>query len=175
MDDASTPRPGEVRPPAARRLDRPPSERYPTPPPAPGLITPRLDLALLAGFGGVIAGALSWLVTGGVFDLGGGLLVVAVAVGWLVGGATAFGAWHGRPHRGAGRIPLLAAGLGVPTWCVGTVLLYLYAEITLPGSALTLAERLASTPFLDWLAPQFTPLGPLEILLMAGVSWWSAR
>ena len=104
-------------------------------------------------------------------------MVVAIVGGWLVGGGTALGAWGPHrigPHHG-GRIPWLAAALGVVTWLAGTLLLYLYAEITLPASSVTLGQRLATTPFTDWLAPQVLPLGPLEILLLAGVSWWSAR
>jgi hypothetical protein len=134
-----------------------------------------MDLGVLAAIGAAVLGAMLWLVAGGVLDLGGGLIVVAVVVGWLVGGAAAFGAWRGRPHLGAGRIRLLALVMGLATWLVGTVLLYLFAEITLPGSSRPLADRLASTPLLDWLAPQFLPLGLLELLLIGGVSWWSAR
>ncbi|HTS15001.1 MAG TPA: hypothetical protein VMH24_04995, partial [Candidatus Sulfotelmatobacter sp.] len=101
--------------------------------------------------------------------------VAAIVAGWLVGGGTALGAWGRAAAHRPGRIPWLAVLVGLATWVAGSVLLYLFAEITLPASSLTLADRLASTPFLDWLAPQFLPLGPLDIGLLAGVSWWSAR
>lgn len=179
MDDAPTPAPlptpGEVRPAAARTLDRPPSDRYAPPAKPTEPVSASVDLAVFGGILASIAGAALWLLAGGILDLGGGLVVVAVVTGWLIGGAMAYGAWRGRPHLGASGIPRLAILLGLLTWLAGTALLYLYAEITLPESSLSLADRLASTPFLDWLAPQFLPLGPLEILLIAGVSWWSAR
>jgi hypothetical protein len=173
---AATARPGEVRPASARLLDRPPSDRFGPPPRPPEVVVTHAGRAIVGGLAGGVVAALLWLVIGGMLDLDAGLVVVAIAGGWLVGGGTALGAW-GRTaamHM-TGRMPWLAAALAVLTWLAGTVALYLYAEITLPASSLTLADRLASTPFTDWLAPQFLPLGPLEILLLAGVSWWSAR
>ncbi len=174
--DAPIARPGEVRPASARLLERPPSDRFGPPPRPPQVVATRAGRAVAGGLVGVAAAALLWLVIGGILDLDAGLVVVAVVGGWLVGGGTALGAW-GRAdaiHQ-TGRVPWLAVALALLTWLAGTVLLYLYAQITLPASSLTLGERLASTPFTDWLAPQFLPLGPLEILLLAGVSWWSAR
>lgn len=169
-------RPGEVRPASARLLDRPPSDRFGPPPRPPEVVATRAGRAIVGGLAGGAVAALLWLLIGGILDLDAGLVVVAIVGGWLVGGGTALGAW-GRTTamHATGRMPWLAAALAVLTWLAGTIALYLYAEITLPASSLTLADRLASTPFTDWLAPQFLPLGPLEILLLAGVSWWSAR
>ena len=174
--DAPPARPGEVRPASARLLDRPPSDRFGPPPRPPEVVATRTGRAVAGGLVGAAAAAVLWLLIGGILDLDAGLVVVAIVGGWLVGGGTALGAWgRGAAMHVTGRIPWLAAALAVLTWLAGTIALYLYAEITLPASSLTLAARLASTPFTDWLAPQFLPLGPLEILLLAGVSWWSAR
>ena len=169
-------RPGEVRPASARLLDRPPSDRFGPPPRPPEVVATRAGLAIVGGLAGGAVAALLWVVIGGTLDLDAGLVVVAIVGGWLVGGGTALGAW-GRADAAhvTGRIPWLAAVVALLTWLAGTIALYLYAEITLPASSLTLADRLVSTPFTDWLAPQFLPLGPVEILLLAGVSWWSAR
>jgi hypothetical protein len=169
-------RPGEVRPASTRLLGRPPSDRFGPPPRPPEVVATQTGRAVAGGLAGGAVAALLWLVIGGILDLDAGLVVVAIVGGWLVGGGTALGAW-GRAAAAhvTGRIPWLAAALALLTWLVGTLLLYLYAEITLPASSLTLADRLASTPFTDWLAPQFLPLGPLELVLLAGVSWWSAR
>lgn len=181
MTDAPAPgdptfRPGEVRPASARRLDRPPSDRFGPPPRPPEVVATRGRRALAGGAGGAVLTVVLWLVIGGILDLDAGLLVLAVVGGWLVGGGTALGAWgRGEPLHVRGRVPWAAAALGIVAWLAGAFGLYLYAEITLPASSLTLGDRLASNPFTDWLAPQFLPLGPLEILLLAGVSWWSAR
>lgn len=173
---ASTVRPGEVRAASTRLLDRPPSDRFGPPPRPLEVVATRAGRACAGGLTGGAAAALLWLVIGGTLDLDAGLVVVAVVGGWLVGGGTALGAWgRGDAAHVTGRIPWLAAALAVLTWLVATFLLYLYAQITLPASSLTLADRLASTPFTDWLAPQLLPLGPLELLLLAVVSWWSAR
>jgi len=165
-----------VRPASTRLLQRPPSDRFGPPPQPPVVVATRAGRAVAAGLIGGAAAAVLWLVVGGILDLDAGLVVVAIVGGWLVGGGTALGAWGrtGGPHHG-GRVPWMAAALGIVTWLAGTLLLYLYAEITLPASSVTLGQRLATTPFTDWLAPQVLPLGPLEILLLAGVSWWSAR
>lgn len=168
-------RPGEVRPASTRLLDRPPSDRFGPPPRPPEVVATHAGRAVAGGVAGGAAAALLWVVIGGILDLDAGLVVVAVVGGWLVGGGTALGAWGRAAAHRTGRIPWLAAALALLVWVAGTFLLYLYAEVTLPASSLTLADRLASTPFTDWLAPQFLPLGPLEIVLLAGVSWWSAR
>ena len=174
--DSPSTGPGEVRPASTRRLDRPPSDRYGPPPRPPQVAETNVPRAVVGALAGGAAAALLWLVVGGILDLDAGLVVAAVVGGWLIGGGAALGAWgRGDAIHRSGRIPWLAAALGPLTWLVGSVLLYLYAQITLPASSLTLAGRLASTPFTDWLAPQFLPLGPLEILLLAGVGWWSAR
>ena len=156
-------------------LERPPSERFGPPPRPPEVVATRTGRAVAGGVVGGIAAAVLWLVIGGILDLDAGLVVVAVVGGWLVGGGTALGAWGRTTSHRTGRIPGLAAALALLARLAGTILLYLYAEVTLPASSLTLADRLSSTPFTDWLAPQFLPLGPVEILLLAGVSWWSAR
>ncbi|MGZ6269752.1 MAG: hypothetical protein ACXWMU_04190 [Candidatus Limnocylindrales bacterium] len=173
---ATTASPGEVRPASARLLDRPPSDRFGPPPRPPEVVATKAGRAVAGGLAGGLVAALLWLVIGGTLDLDAGLVVVAIVGGWLVGGGTALGAW-GRADAAhvTGHIPWLAAALALFTWLAATFLLYLYAEVMLPASSLTLADRLASTPFTDWLAPQFLPLGPLEIVVLAGVSWWSAR
>ncbi len=167
-------RPGDVRPPSTRQLERPPGERY-----ASGreeaARAPRWDRALLFGLGAALVGALAWVVAGGVVDLSGGLVVLAAVAGWGIGVAVRLGAWASRPHEPDGRTGALAIALGILTWLLGTFLVYLYSQATLPESALTFVERLAATAFLDWLTPQLVPLAPIELLALVLVGWYAAR
>jgi hypothetical protein len=151
------PEPGEV-PPASRRLERPPSERYHTPPsePAPAAPHPALALAVAIGFG--LAGAALIAALAGLFAVDVGLLVVAVVVGRFVGLAL----------RGSGLGPAqrvaLAVAIAVASVAGGAVATWLYARSE--GGVLGLV---------DYLGQAFGPLVPLQALLATIVAWWSAR
>ena len=90
MDDQpATVEPGERRP--ARRLERPPSERFaatdapPTPADAtPAGAPPPVARAIVAAFLAAIGGGVALAVAGGILTITAGLLVVAVVVGWVV-------------------------------------------------------------------------------------------
>jgi hypothetical protein len=166
-----SPGPGDVRP---RHLERPPSERYDT---APRRIRERPDLtrALLLGLG---AGAIVAIVAAllrSILDVTTGLLAVAVGGGWLVGAAVRSGAWGGEPHRASVTPELLGAALGALMWVVGLVLAWIVALAILPGSERSLLERLAATPFLDWLGPQVGLADLLSLGLAAALGWLAAR
>lgn len=172
-DEQPRPQPGDARPPA---LAQAPGERYrprssvPAPLERPGLVR-GIGLGLLAG---LAVAAVSALLRS-ILDYGVGLLVVAGAGGWLVGAAIRFGAWSGRPHRASRTPELLAALLGLFTWVAGLLGAWLVAMAILPGSSRTFLDRVADTPFLDWVAPQLGVLNVVELLLLVGLAWYGAR
>jgi hypothetical protein len=171
--------PGEVPPTNLRRLERPPGERYAAAEGAtsalPSAECPRWARGVAYGALAAAAGALVWLVAGGVIDLSGGLTVVAGVLGWAIGAAVRVGTWSGAAHLPDGRSGIIAIVLGLLTWLTGTFLVYLYALATLPASSVSFAERLAAQPFLDWLAPQVVPLAPVELAAFVLVGWFAAR
>jgi hypothetical protein len=163
-------------PPAAggeQRLARPPSERYRStpagkppaerPPPVPPGATDRLSPGRGIAFGAIAAllGAVLIVVLGGAVAVSAGLLVVAAAVGYTVGLATAAGAGDTISKRARPWIAGALAGLGA---LLGQVGLWLFAR----------AEGGVLAP-IDYLGQTFGPLVPLELLLAAGVAWWRAR
>lgn len=169
---ASHPTPGEVRPATARRLERPPAERY-GPARARSAARPRRGLAL--GTAAALVGAALWWLTGGLFDLSGGLVAVGVGVGWLVGTGVAYGTWGEAPHAPTRWLRTLAVGLGLAAWLVGSLLVYVFELAVLPDSTLPLAGRIASTPFVQFTVQQFLPLGPLELGAIAIFAWRASR
>ena len=111
----------------------------------------------------------------GILDLSGGAIAVAVGGGWLIGAAVRRGAWGGRAHRPSSGPTLLGAGLGALCWLAGLVGAWVVAMAILPASSRTLPERLAATPFLDWLSPQLGLADVLSLLLFVGFAWFGAR
>jgi hypothetical protein len=97
---------------------------------------------------------LAWALLKGVFELGPGLLGVAVVGGWSIGALL----WQVRAT------PWLAAAIGTLAWLGGLVLTWLLALAMLPASSRSFIERVQGTPFLDWLLPQF---GLLEVTGLA--------
>lgn len=163
--------PGDVRP---RHLERPPGERYRATAP---VIRERPDraraliLGVLVGIVVAIAAAL----LRSILDLTAGLLALAVAGGWAVGAAVRRGAWAGLPHRASAVPEVLGWLLGALTWVAALVLSWLVAMAILPASDRTYLERLAGTPFLDWLAPQLGLADVLGLVLAALLGWIGAR
>jgi hypothetical protein len=65
--------------------------------------------------------------------------------------------------------------LGALTWVAALVLAWVVAMAILPGSERSIVERLAGTPFLDWLSPQLGLAEPLGLVLAAFLGWVGAR
>ena len=167
--------PGEVKPEASGRLAQPPALRYATAAAARAPARPRWARATVYGLLAAAGGAAVWLVAAGLLGLSGGLMVLAIVLAWGIGTAIRVGAWGSAQHPADGRTGVLAIALGVSTWLAGMCLVYLYSLATRPDSALSLADRLAGTPFLDWLAPQLLPLAPVELAAFILVGWLAAR
>ena len=94
--------------------------------------------------------AAAWALLKGILELSLGLLALAAFGGWAIGAVL----WQVRAA------PLLAMAIAALAWLGGLVGTWLVAMAILPASVRTFPERLESTPFLDWLAPQF---GVVEI------------
>jgi hypothetical protein len=127
---------------------------------------------------GLVAGvvvALACALVRGILDLTTGIIVFAVVGGWVIGAAVRQGAWGGQPHRPSSAPAVAGACLGALCWLAGVAGAWVVAMATLPGSSRTLPERLASTPFLDWLAPQVGLADLLSLLLFAGFGWFGTR
>lgn len=104
-----------------------------------------------------------------------GLLVVAAAGGWAVGASVRRGAWAGMRHRPSAAPEVMGLLLGAATWVVALVMGWLVAMAILPASARSFGDRLAGTPFLDWLAPQLGLVDLLCLALAAVLGWMGAR
>ena len=115
---------------------------------------PSRPVALLQALGAASLAALAWALLKGVFELGPGLLGVAIVGGWSIGALL----WRVRAT------PWLAAAIAALAWLAGLILTWLLALAILPASSRTLIERVEGTPVLDWLAPQF---GLLEVTGLA--------
>ncbi|MFL5679834.1 MAG: hypothetical protein ACJ77B_04470 [Chloroflexota bacterium] len=152
--------PGD-RPPAGRRLDRAPGERYvgedEAAPPDRG--SPARALAW--GVAAAVAGSLVLVALAAALALSVGLVVVAAAVGWVTGLGLRGGA--GATFE-RGRWGAVAAVLALVAVAVAQVLTWIYARSE--GGALGLVDYLAET---------YGPLVPLELALAAVVGWWTAR
>lgn len=109
--------------------------------------------------------AVAWALLRGILELGVGLLALAALGGWGIGSAL----------RTAWPSAILGALVGTAAWLLGLVLTWLVAMALLPASSRTFLERLAATPFSDWLSPQFGLLEVAGLLLLAGVAAIAAR
>jgi hypothetical protein len=154
--------PGDVRPPT---LARPPGDRYRTPSPVLILERPRIARGVGLGLVAMLAVAVVCALLRAILDLSGGIIAVAVAGGWAIGAAVRQGAWGGQPHRPSTAPVIAGAALGALGWLAGLVGAWLVAMAILPGSSRTFTERLAATPFPDWLGPQVGLADLLSLLL----------
>jgi hypothetical protein len=130
---------------------------------------------LANGLAVVVAVAVAGALVRGILDLTVGTIALAGAGGWLIGTAVRMGAWGGLAHRASGRPAVMAMILGGTCWLLSLVGAWLVAMATLPGSSRTFPDRLAATPFLDWLAPQLVPADYLDLVLFVGLAWIGAR
>jgi hypothetical protein len=116
-----------------------------------------------------------WWLTGGLFALQAGMIVVSVAVGWLIGTGVAWGAWGERSHPAERRLRALAVVLGIVAWLAGSFLVYVFEQAVLPEANRSLLERMAALPFWSFSWQLFLPYGPLELLAIAIFAWRAAR
>jgi len=65
--------------------------------------------------------------------------------------------------------------LAAVTWVAGLVLAWVVAMAVLAGSERPLLDRLAGTPFLDWLTPQVGLADLASLVLAAVLGWFGAR
>lgn len=156
MSEAGDPRPPRSTPPAA------PGH----PGSAPSRFRPQsLAAALVEALAVALVAALAWGVLKGILELGVGLLAVAVAGGWAIGAVMRMG-------RGS---PLLAIGIAMLAWLGGLLCTWLIAMAILPGSARSFFERIAATPFLDWLSPQFGLVEIAGLVVYMAAAAYGAR
>jgi hypothetical protein len=121
---------------------------------------PTAAQAIAAGAGSALLGAAATVVLGGLLAFSAGLLVVAAAAGRLIGLAFASlrAAWSSA-RRTVAAVAIAAAG-----FFVGQLGLWWYAGTE--GGVLSLADYLGQT---------FGLLVPLQLVIGAGIAWWSAR
>lgn len=158
--EAPRPTPGEQR----RQLDRPPSERYKAVETGAGATTASSRSRRLGAAAGVaVATAIATflLIT---FDIGPGLLVVAVAGGWLTGLAAAGGAPAGQGEDAGTNRAATAATLAAAAIALGLLLDSLRAY-ALGGVLLPWEYQLA----------RFGIVAPLAIVLAAAAGWLRGR
>src|SRR5438045_1839436 len=123
MTESSSPGPGEVPPPdARRRLDRPPSERYRPPEGSVAGMGPGSTRRAIAfGLAAAAAGVLVFTLVAGPLAVDAGLVVIAAVIGIAIGRAVVGGggkALSGRQRVGLAVVLFLAALLGaeLATW-----------------------------------------------------------
>lgn len=152
--------PGEQRPPAT------PAAASPRRPAAgPERFRPSsLPMALIEAALVALLSAVAWAFLKGVLEFP-GALIVSVIGGWLIGEVL----WSVRAH------PAVAAGIAAAAWFVGLVFTWIIAMALLPESTRTFVERLQTTPFLEWLGPQFGWLEIGGLVLYVGAALVGAR
>ncbi len=127
------------------------------------------------GVSAVVVVALLSALLRGILDLTGGIIAVAVGGGWAIGAAVRQGAWGGQQHRASSAPVFLGALLGGVCWLAGLIGAWLVAMAILPGSSKSFPDRLAGTPFLDWMGPQLGVADLLSLMLFVGLGWFGAR
>lgn len=164
--------------PGERRLERAPSDRYRTgaapdanaadtsagPPTAPRTETagrPSAARGIAFGATAAVLGAAGLAMLGGALAMSAGLLVLASAIGYVVGVATVAGAADALLRSTRTWVAATLAGVGV---LLGQVGLWLFARAE--GGVLAPIEYLDKT---------YGPLVPLEVLLAVAVAGWRAR
>ncbi len=147
--------------PGERRLDRPPSERYRTPPEPESVVAGSTARAVMAGLAAGAGWVVATIVLGGVLALSAGLLVIAAGAGRLIGLAIGWGA--GLAVAPGPRLGLMV-GVVVVAFVLGQLGLWAYAR--LEGGVLA--------P-IDYLGATFGLIAPLQLILAGAVGWWTAR
>lgn len=135
---------------------------------------PRLLRGLAYGVGMAIAFAGAWVVLKSILDLSVGLVFLSAIAAWLTGTAVALGAEPGSFRRQRSTM-LLAMAVCVGIWFFGSYAAYLVSLAILPESTLDLFGRMTNAPFVDVLAADFIPGGPIELATLAVFGWLGAR
>jgi hypothetical protein len=123
-----------------------------------------LGSALLQATVAALLSAAAWAVLRGILELGVTGLAALALGGWIMGSVL----------RGARSPRLLAAAWAASAWLLGLILSWLLAMALLPGSTKSFAERLAGTPFVDWLAPKFGALELAGLVVCIGAAAYAA-
>jgi hypothetical protein len=134
-----------------------------------------LGLATAAGLGVAAVVAVVLGILSAVFDLTAGLLAAAGLGGWLIGVVVRAPSVEVDPASQRGKRALVAAACGAFAWLGGLVASWLVSMVILQGSTRSFTDRLAATPFLDWVGPQLGLLDLLDLALLVGVAWRTAR
>jgi len=109
-----------------------------------------------------------------ILDVTLGLLVVAVVGGWAIGVAVVRATWRSTEHPAVGT-RVIGVACGVLAWLGGRLVDWLVSLAILPGSTLSIGERLVNSPFIVWLTPQLSLIDGGQLLLLAALAWRSAR
>ncbi len=109
--------------------------------------------------------AVAWALLRGILELGPSLLAVAALGGWAIGALI----------RQASGPMLLAVGISAVAWLLGLVGTWLVSMAVLQGSTRSFPERLAATPFIDWMRPQLGLLEPAGLLLLVAAAAYGSR
>ena len=136
---------------------------------------PNLVRATLYGVAAALAVAVLIALLVGILDVDVGLLPIAAVGGWAIGTVTRAGAWPTARARPSAAVRAFAIACSVGAWVAGYYGAYLVSLFIRQDSALTFGQRLAQSSFPDWLSPQFGPLHIVELLLFAGIAWYSSR
>ncbi len=156
--------PGERRPADTPRapLERPPGERYrPTGTDADAQPSASLARAVAQGSLVALVGAAVLVLLGGPLSMSVGLLVVAGAIGWLLGQVVSVAAG---PRTSPRTRRSVAAVLALDSVVLGQVGLWLFAASQ--GGALGLVDYLVQARGL---------VVPLELAIAVLIAWWTTR
>lgn len=104
-----------------------------------------------------------------------GVFAVSAIGGFLIGWSVRRGAWQLPRHRPSSRPELAGAVLALVAWLLGLMAAWVVAQAILPGSERSLPERLATTPWLDWLLPQLGAADVLSLVLLVVLGLVGAR
>ena len=70
---------------------------------------------------------------------------------------------------------LLAVGLALLAWLVGTYLAYLWKLAVSAKATEPITQRLAEQDFPRWLPAEFGPLQVVQLIAFGVLAWWSSR
>jgi hypothetical protein len=139
--------------------------------------SPRFALGLGLGWLAAAAFAVVYALSAELLGLTFGLPIVALAGGWLIGTAVAFGGWGEFEHLPHQRLRVGAVSLAVEGWLLGLILAYILSQAFIPQASTPLSDRLSVGGFFDYfLGLDFARfLHLLALPLAALMAWRAAR
>lgn len=129
--------------------------------------------AWLAGLGAAVGVAVVLGLLRSTLEVG--MFAVSALGGFLIGWSVRRGAWQLARHRPSSQPELAGAILALIAWLLGLVAAWVVAQAILPASERSLPERLAATPWLDWLLPQLGAADVLSLVLLVALGLAGAR